>query len=79
LESATIPLDEVFFPSFVVCNMNTLRKSFIQSLIEDPALAAINVTFVELHKIVHLIFIAGEDYQLSEREKLIVESKITFL
>jgi hypothetical protein len=25
LESPTVPLDEVFFPSMVVCNMNTLR------------------------------------------------------
>ena len=58
-----------------VCNMNTLRRSFIYSLIQDESLKAIDVTFSELQKIVHLIFIAGEDYQLSDREKDIVESK----
>ena len=56
--------------------MNTLRRSFISSLIQDESLKAIDVTFSELQKIVHLIFIAGEDYQLSDREKDIVESKI---
>ncbi len=34
------------------------------------------IGFVNTQKIVHLIFIAGEDYQLTEREKVIVESKI---
>jgi hypothetical protein len=55
LESATVPLDEVFFPSMVVCNMNTLRSSFVYSMIEDATMKAINVTFSELHKIIHLV------------------------
>ena len=76
MESATVPLDEVYFPSVVACNMNTLRSSFIHSLIEDEALKAIQVTYYELHRIIHLIFIAGEDYQPSEREKEIIESMI---
>ena len=75
LESATVPLDEVFFPSVTLCNMNTLRSSFIHSLIEDVNLKAINVTFNELHRLIHLIFIAGEDYQVTPREKDIIESK----
>ena len=29
----------------------------------------------ELQKIVHLLFIAGEDYDLSEREKVMLEGK----
>ena len=29
LESPTVPLSEVFFPSIALCNMNSLRKSFI--------------------------------------------------
>ena len=75
MESATVPLDEVYFPSATVCNMNTLRASFIHSLVEDETLRAIDTSFEELHKIIHLIFIAGEDYQLTEREKEIIESK----
>lgn len=68
-------LEEVFFPSMVICNMNTLRRSFIYTIIEDPKLKAMNVTFTELHKIVHLVFIAGEDLVLTEREKAIVEGR----
>lgn len=40
LESPTVPLDEVFFPSMVVCNMNTLRRSFITSILEDSSIKA---------------------------------------
>jgi hypothetical protein len=75
LDSATVSLDEVYFPSMVLCNMNTLRRSFIYSLIDDPKLKELNTTFPELQKIVHLIFIAGEDYVLNEREELLLEGK----
>ena len=43
--SPTSSLDEVFFPSLVVCNLNTLRKSFIFALIEDPEIKKLEVTF----------------------------------
>ena len=36
LESPTTPLSEVFFPSIVVCNLNSMRKSFVHSLLRDP-------------------------------------------
>lgn len=38
LVSATASLRDVFFPSVVVCNMNTLSKSFIKTIQEDPDL-----------------------------------------
>ena len=38
LVSATASLGDVFFPSVVVCNMNTLSKSFIKTIQEDPDL-----------------------------------------
>ena len=74
LDSASISLDEVFFPSVTVCNMNTLRRSFIHSIIQDEKLKLLNVSFYELKKIVQLLFIEGKDYQLSDREREIVES-----
>ena len=49
------------------------RRSFIYSLIDDPKLRSLNATFTELQKIVHLLFIAGEDFELTEREKELVE------
>jgi len=75
LESSTVPLNEVFFPSVVICNMNTLRKSFIADIIKDPGLTALNVTFKELKRIVKQVYILGEDYELSEREMEIVEGE----
>ncbi len=52
------------------------RRSFILSLIDDPDLKSLNVSFSELKKIVHLLFIEGEDYEPTERERNIVESKL---
>jgi hypothetical protein len=51
------------------------RRSFIYSVVEDPKMNAINASFTELQKLVHLLFIAGEDLELTERDKLIVEGK----
>lgn len=34
----------------------------------------LNVSFYELKKIIHLVFIDGDDYKLSDREKLIIDS-----
>ena len=75
LQSPTVSLEEVFFPSVVVCNMNTLRSSFVYSLLQDVKFKQKNITYYELKKIIHLMFIDGDDYQLSDREKIIVDSK----
>ena len=40
LESRTVPLDDVFFPSTLICNMNNLRKSFILEVLHDPKVQA---------------------------------------
>ena len=32
LDSKTVPLSEIFFPSVVVCNLNQIRKSFFEEL-----------------------------------------------
>ncbi len=44
LESPTDPLDAVFFPSAVVCNMNALRASFLAEVGEDPGKTQHNTT-----------------------------------
>ena len=74
LASLAVTLDDVFFPSVTICNMNTMRRSFIVSLARDPKLEALNVSYPELKKVIHLVFIAGEDYKLNKRESQIVES-----
>ena len=32
VDTMTVPLSEVFFPSVVVCNINQVRKSFFEEL-----------------------------------------------
>ena len=75
LFSPTVPLTEVIFPSLTICNMNTLRRSLVLTLIDDPALKDLGVTYSELKKIVHLMYIDGGDYELNDRERAIVESR----
>jgi hypothetical protein len=57
--------------------MNTLRRSFIYSIINDEKLKSLNASFGELQKVVHLVFIAGEDYEMTQREKILVEGIFT--
>jgi hypothetical protein len=75
LVSPTVPLDEIFFPSVVVCNMNTLRKSFVFSMLRDRNLKDLKVDYEELRRLFHLVFIDGGDDDLSGREKEIIRSK----
>lgn len=75
LESPTVALDDVFFPSVVVCNMNALRKSFIQTLIEDPAIKNLT-TFDELLLLVNSYYIRGTKLELSPKEELITKTII---
>jgi hypothetical protein len=35
--------------------MNTLRSSFVNSLLQDQTMKAMNVSFYELKKLVHLV------------------------
>lgn len=72
LESPTVALDDVFFPSVVVCNMNQLRKSFIQSLMTDPVLKNLT-TFDDLLILVNSYYIKGVKLDLSPEEKLITD------
>ncbi len=72
LESPTVPLDDVFFPSVTICNMNALRKSFIQFLMTDPVISGL-ATFSELWKLVDGVYITGGKEDLSGLERQIVK------
>ena len=74
LESPTVPLDDVYFPSLSFCNMNTLRKSFIHSLMTDPSLK--NMTnYKELFHLVDEHFIQGVKAELTEKEEFLKNCK----
>ena len=72
LETPTLPLDSVFFPSVVVCNMNNLRKSFILTLLKDPALSG-KVSFHELMSTVDHVFVKGQGEGLTQRQEQVVD------
>ena len=55
LESPTVPLSEVFFPSLTICNMNLLRRSFVDALIKDEDLK--DYSYTEIHKLLDEIFV----------------------
>ncbi len=60
LESPTVPLTEVYFPSMVVCNANVLRRSFTHSLLRDPEVKNLNLDFVQLQRVIEEVFIKGD-------------------
>ena len=51
-------LPQVFFPSIVVCNKNSLRKSFGYALLKDPLLQ--DVSLHDLLATIETLFIKGE-------------------
>ncbi len=55
LATPTQPLDDVFFPSLVVCNMNQLRSSFVWAILKDPAMS--NLTFMRVHQLLEKTFV----------------------
>ncbi len=55
LATPTQPLDDVFFPSLVLCNMNQLRSSFVHALVEDPALN--DTTYMRVHQLLEKAFV----------------------
>jgi hypothetical protein len=74
LESPTVSLDEVYFPSMTVCNMNILRRSFIEAILDDEGVSKLGIEYGELKKLIYAVFIFGGDYTPSERDNEIIES-----
>ena len=67
LESPTVPLDDVYFPSLVLCNMNQLRLSLVHSLMTDSSLQN-STTFDDLNDFIDLNLIRGSETDTSEKE-----------
>lgn len=59
-------LDSVFFPSTVVCNMNSLRKSFLNEISKDPTLHDVN--FHHLWRAIDNTFIQGKNTSKEDEE-----------
>ena len=67
-------MDEVYFPSVAICNMNNLRRSFIKSLETDQIIQS-RIGEIDLEDLIDDVFLSGKKYELSETEEEIIESK----
>ena len=56
-----------------ICNMNILRRSFVEAILHDDDVMQHNVTFEELKSLISSAFIFGEDYHPSERDTAIID------
>ena len=75
IDSPTVSLDHVFFPSIVICNMNNLRRSFIYSLMEDESIQ--NITKIDDLKIlIDNVFLSGGKSDLLKEEEKLIERKL---
>ncbi len=57
LETPLQPLNDVFFPSLVLCNMNQLRSSFVWAVVNDLTMEMENITYVEVHQLLEKTFV----------------------
>jgi hypothetical protein len=76
LESPTASLDNVFFPSLAVCNMNLLRASFVEAMLSDEAVGSLGVEFRDLKNLIFSVFIYGGHYQPTDRDAEIIEREL---
>ena len=74
VKSPTVNLDKVFFPSVTICNMNILRRSFILSLLNETNLWP-KVNYLQLQKLIEVVFLSGGNKELSIDEQNIIDSK----
>ena len=58
----------------VVCNLNILRRSFINSLLNETEIGQ-NVDFVQLRSLIDNFFLSGGNIELSNEEQDIINSK----
>ena len=75
LASMSIPMEELHFPSMVVCNKNTLRQSFLNTLMKNNDLKELT-NIDDLQNILINTYITGTD--LTIEEERILNSKSNF-
>ena len=74
LDTPTVSLEHVFFPSVTLCNMNALRRSFIVSLMKDEHVEE-KTNYQQLHALILETFISGGKDELSSEEAEIIDRK----
>ena len=75
IDSPTVSLDYVYFPSVTICNMNNLRRSFIHSLMSDENIRQMTNTN-SLKILIDDVFLSGGKHELSKEEEKLIDSKL---
>ena len=78
IDSPTVSLDQVYFPSVVICNINNLRRSFVLSLMTDENIRQMTNTN-GLKFLIDDVFLSGGNHQLSIDEEKIIDSKLILI
>ena len=75
IDSPTVSLDQVYFPSVALCNLNNLRRSFIHSLMSDENIRQMTNTN-SLKILIDDVFLSGGKHELSKEEEKLIDSKL---
>ena len=78
IDSPTVSLDQVYFPSVALCNLNNLRRSFIHSLMSDENIREMT-NENDLKLLIDDVFLSGGNHQLSMDEEKIIDSKLILM
>ena len=78
IDSPTVSLDQVYFPSVALCNLNNLRRSFIHSLMSDENIREMT-NENDLKLLIDDVFLSGGNHQLSIDEEKIIDSKLILM
>ena len=74
IESMSIPMEELYFPSVVVCNKNTLKQSFLRSLMSNDKLGQLT-NFDEFTELLIGAYISGSKTHFDTKEQQILNGK----
>ena len=75
IDSPTVSLDQVYFPSVALCNLNNLRRSFIHSLMSDENIRQMT-NANSLKFLIDDVFLSGGKHELSKDEEKLIDSKL---
>ena len=73
IKDRSAPLDNAFFPSVMICNVNPLRKSFIYWLAENLKLEGDEVSVGELFRVIGNNFFKTSNKSISDEDTNLLE------
>ena len=77
IKDRSAPLDEAFFPSVALCNINPLRKSFIYWLADNLKLDGGEVSVSELFRVIGYNFFKTSNESISDEDAALLDRIFT--